>query len=49
VFILSTIVPWALNNTEALQGIDQKAGETRPFLANALGPTILSHLKTKVE
>jgi hypothetical protein len=23
--------------------------ETKLFLANALGPTILSHLKTKVE
>jgi hypothetical protein len=49
VFVLSTVVPWALSNTEALQGVDQKAGETRLFLANALGPTILSHLKTKVE
>ncbi|PVH32153.1 hypothetical protein PAHAL_9G332500 [Panicum hallii] len=33
----------------ALQGVDQKVGETRLSLANALGPTILSHLKTKVE
>jgi hypothetical protein len=49
VFVLSTVVPWALSNTEALQGVDQKVGEIRLFLANALGPTILSHLKTKVE
>jgi hypothetical protein len=49
VFVLSAVVPWALSNTEALQGVDQKAGETRLFLANALGPTILGHLKTKVE
>ncbi|PVH62770.1 hypothetical protein PAHAL_3G392500 [Panicum hallii] len=49
VFVLSVVVPWALSNTEALQGVDQKPGETRLFLANALGPTILSHLKTKVE
>jgi hypothetical protein len=49
VFILSTVVPWALSNTEALQGVDQRAGETRLFLANAQGPTILSHLKTKVD
>jgi hypothetical protein len=49
VFVLSAVVPWALSNTEALQGVDQIAGETRLFLANALGPTILSHLKTKAE
>jgi hypothetical protein len=48
-FVLSVVVPWALSNTEALQGVDQKAGETRLFLANALGPTILGHLKIKVE
>jgi hypothetical protein len=49
VFVLSAVVPWVLSNTKALQGVDQKARETRLFLANALGPTILSHLKTKVE
>jgi hypothetical protein len=49
VFVLSTVVPWALGDTKALQGVDQKVRETRLFLANALGPTILSHLKTKVE
>jgi hypothetical protein len=49
VFVLSAVVPWALNNTEALQGVDQKARETRLFSANALGPTILDHMKTKVE
>ncbi|PVH38883.1 hypothetical protein PAHAL_5G378900 [Panicum hallii] len=49
VFVLSAVVPWALGNTEVLQGVDQKAGKTRFFLANALGPPILGHLKTKVE
>jgi hypothetical protein len=49
VFVLPSVVPWALGNTEALQGVDQKAGKTRFFLANTLGPPILSHLKTKVE
>jgi hypothetical protein len=49
VFVLSAVVPWVLSNTEAFQGVDQKAGETRLFLANALGPTILGHLKIKVE
>jgi hypothetical protein len=49
VFVLSAVVPWALSNTETLQGVDQKAGETWLFLANALDPTILGHLKTKVE
>jgi hypothetical protein len=49
VFVLSVVVPWVLGNTEAFQGVDQKAGKTRFFLANALGPPILGHLKTKVE
>jgi hypothetical protein len=49
VFVLSIVVPWALSNTEALQRVDQRAGETRHSLANALGPTILSHLKTKAK
>ena len=33
---------------KALQGIDQKAREARCSLANALGPSFLSHLKTKI-
>jgi hypothetical protein len=49
VFVLFAVVPWALSNTEALKGVDQKVGETSLFLANTLGPTILSHLKTKIE
>jgi hypothetical protein len=49
VFVLSPVVPWALSNTEALRGVDQKVGKTRLSLANTLGPTIPSHLKTKVE
>jgi hypothetical protein len=35
VFILFAVVPWALSNTEALQKVDQKVGETRLSLANA--------------
>jgi hypothetical protein len=49
VFVPPTVIPWALGNTEALQGVDQKVGKTRFLLANALGPPILVHLKTKVE
>ena len=48
VFVLPAVVPWVFRNTKALQGIDQKAGEARCILANALGPSFLSHLKTKV-
>ena len=48
VLVLPVVVPWAFRNTKALQGIDQKAGEARCSLANALGPSFLSHLKTKV-
>ena len=48
VLILSAVVPWAFRNTKALQGIDQKAGEARCSLANALGLSFLSHLKTKI-
>jgi hypothetical protein len=33
VFILSAVVPWVLSNTEALQGVDQKVGKTKLFLA----------------
>ena len=49
VLVLLAVVPWAFQNTKTLQGIDQKAGEARCSLANALGPSFLSHLKTKVE
>jgi hypothetical protein len=49
VFVLSAVVPWALGNTEVFQGVDQKAGKTRFFLANTLGSPILGHLKTKVQ
>jgi hypothetical protein len=48
VLILPAVVPWAFRNTKALQGIDQKAGEAGGSLANALGPSFLSHLKTKI-
>jgi hypothetical protein len=47
VFVLPAVVPWAFGNTEALQGVDQKAGKTRFLMANALGPPILSHLKIR--
>ena len=48
VLVLPVVVPWAFRNTKALQSIDQKTGEARCSLANALGPSFLSHLKTKV-
>ena len=48
VLVLPAIVPWALRNTKTLQGIDKKASEARCSLANALGPSFLSHLKTKI-
>jgi hypothetical protein len=47
--VLSAGVPWALSDTEALQGVDKEAGKTRLLLAQALGPSIFSHLKTRVE
>jgi hypothetical protein len=47
--VLSAVVPRALSDTEALQGVDEKAGKTRLLLAHALGPSIFCHLKTKVE
>jgi hypothetical protein len=43
--VLSAVVPWALRNAKAFQGVDQKVGETRCNLAIALGPSFLSHLK----
>ena len=48
VLVLSAVVPWAFRNAKAFQGIDQEAGETRCSLAIALGPSFLSHLKTKI-
>jgi hypothetical protein len=47
--VLSTVVPWALSDIEALQGVDKKASKTRLLLAHALGPSIFSHLKTRVK
>jgi hypothetical protein len=43
--VLSAIVPWALSDTEALQGVDKEASKTRLLLAHALGPSIFRHLK----
>jgi hypothetical protein len=47
--VLSVVVPRALSDIEALQGVDKKARKTRLLLAHALGPSIFRHLKTKVE
>jgi hypothetical protein len=47
--VLSAVVPWALSDTEAFQGVDKEAGKTRHLLAHALGPSIFNHLKTRVE
>jgi hypothetical protein len=47
--VLSAVVPWALSDTEVLQGVDKEAGKTRLLVAHALGPSIFSHLKTRVE
>ena len=48
VLVLSAVVPWAFREAKAFQGVDQKAGEARCNLAKALGPSFLSHLKTKI-
>ena len=48
VLVLSVVVPWAFRNAKALQGVDQRAGEARCSLTKALGPSFLSHLKTKI-
>ena len=48
VLVFPAVVPWAFRNAQALQSIDQKAGEARCSLANALGSSFLSHLKTKI-
>jgi len=47
-FVLSAVVPWAFRDAKALQDVDQQAGEARRSLAVALGPSFLSHLKTKI-
>jgi hypothetical protein len=47
--VLSAVVPWALSDTEALQGVGKEASKTRLLLAHALGPSIFRHLKTRVE
>jgi hypothetical protein len=47
--VLSVVVPRALSDTQALQGVDEKASKTRLLLAHALGPSIFRHLKSKVE
>jgi hypothetical protein len=47
--VLYTVVPRALSDTEALQGVDKEASKTRLLLAHALGPSIFGHLKTRVE
>jgi hypothetical protein len=47
--VLSAVVPRELSDTEALQGVDEKASKTRLLLAHALGPSIFRHLKTKIE
>ena len=47
VLILSVVVPCAFRNAKAFQGVDQQAGEARCSLAIALGPSFLSHLKTR--
>ena len=46
--VLPAVVPLAFCDAKALQGVDQEAGETRCSLAVALGPSFLSHLKTKI-
>ena len=46
--VLSAVVPWAFRDSKAFQGVDQEAGEARCSLPVALGPTFLSHLKTKI-
>jgi hypothetical protein len=47
--VLSIVVPRAFSDTEALQGVDKEASKTRLLLTHALGPSIFSHLKTRVD
>jgi len=44
----STVVPWAFRVAKVFQGVDQQGGKARCSLAVALGPSFLSHLKTKI-
>ena len=48
VLVLPAVVPWSFRNAKVLQGIDQKIGEARCSLANVLGQSFLSHLKTRI-
>ena len=48
VLVLSAVVPWVFCNAKSFQGIDQEAGEARCSLTKTLGPSFLSHLKTKI-
>ena len=45
--VLSAVVPWGFRDSKILQGTDQETGEARCSLAVALGPSFLSHLKTR--
>jgi hypothetical protein len=47
--VLSVVVPRALSDTEALQGVDKKVSKTKLLLAHALVPSIFRRLKTRVE
>jgi hypothetical protein len=47
--VLSAVVPRALSDTEALQGVNKKASKARLLLAHTLRPSIFRHLKTMVE
>jgi hypothetical protein len=47
--VLSVVVPWALSDTETLQGVDKEVSKTKLLLAHALGPSIFRHLKTRAE
>jgi hypothetical protein len=47
--ILSDVVPWALSDIEALQGVDKEASKTRLLQTHALGPSIFGLLKTRAE
>ena len=46
--VLPAVVPWAFRDAKVFQGVDQQAGKARCSLAVALGPSFLSHLKTKI-
>jgi len=46
--VLPAIVPWAFSDTKTFQRVDQKAGKTRLFLTNTMGPSFLGHLKVRI-